>query len=185
VNRLIPFIVILAILAWLTQSGSLFFLLLVFAGIVLAAKKLKKASPAKDPADLPPWQRALQNVVAEIRRELQQRAGQQPSQTQGTPWSWEQLLKPPPETVPEAPPADTGPPDETPSEKRVKRPKMAAPAKEAEKKKAPVPSSKREPAPGLMPPPAPAAARTVADELEQAIIWSEIISPPLALRDRD
>jgi hypothetical protein len=186
VKRLIPFVVILAILAWITQSGSLFFLLLIFAGMVMAAKKVKKASTAKDPAKLPPWQQALQSVVAEIRRELQQRAGQQPSQTQGTPWSWEQLVKPAPkETAEPLPMADAGETEKKPSEKRLEKPKMAAPAKEVEKKKPRVPSFKREPPPVPMPPPAPTAARTVADELEQAIVWSEIISPPLALRDRD
>ncbi len=184
-KRLLPLIIGLYILASYFRLGGVFIVLVIFAGVVWLVRMSKAAAKSQDPANLPQWQQLIQKGLQEIRREFKQRSAQQP-QPQQT--GWEQFKDVDQDSEPDLPVGSEPAGMEAATEARLRvttEKKTGADASlitKKLKKQTQASDDRRKTETPLPVPQASTVATHPAMDLEQAVIWSEIISPPLALR---
>ena len=145
------------------------FLIYVLSIII---KRMRAASKTENKgAHRPDWRKKLDEFLAKARQEMN--ASTQEGPVQET--DWERFL--PQEDDAAEPLRDEPPPQKIVKVKeKTPAPKIKpTPVKAAAKSPAPVVSEKKIPSKGL-------ASGT--EDLRKAVIWSEILAPPLALRDR-
>ncbi len=186
-NWIIPILIAIAVLvAIIHQVGVFPVLALLIIGLSIR-QQFKKASDAEKAGKQPPlWKKKLNDALGQIRREMAARSS---SSGTGGAFDWEVLVAgEEPETEPlevELEPEEPVRPAPLISE--------AAPAPSPPEKPAMPTAAAQPPADGaettrVSPLPAARYGATVQasriEELRKAVVWSEIIAKPLALRER-
>ena len=182
-NKLVPVLIAIAVLVSIVRHVGLFPVIFLFIIGFSIYRQYKKASGKTD-GKTPPWKKALDEALGQIRREMA--AGSAQSQPQDAAQSeWERLAggvdleAEPLEVEPDKPVRAASRFSESPAAKARQQKAAIAPA--------PSPPPERADGHARMAPPAAAgygvttqAARL--EELRKAVVWSEILAKPLALR---
>jgi hypothetical protein len=175
------------------------FIIIVVSNIVKQAKKSRKTpdiAPAKAKAG---WKKVLEDIIKDARAQMEQRTESVPGQSGRPPLNWEDLMAPEPEERP-LPQKESQP--QAPAKIRPRTFPEApgresdfddfrglgpeADGREGENKRVKEKKSPRGMRRTL--PEQPVAARTsganlTVEDLKNAVIWNEILSPPLGLRN--
>lgn len=186
-NKLVPILIAIAVLVAIVRHVGIFpILVLLIIGLSIR-KQFKKASEAeKAGGEIPPWKKALNEALGQIRKEMAARSAQS---GQGGDFDWERLVSGEKvETEPlevELAPEEPVRPDSrfgkaapTPSPSAASAMPAAASRPSLEVAEAP-----RASAPTVVSYGAATRASRL-EELRKAVVWSEILAKPLALRER-
>jgi hypothetical protein len=177
-KNLIPLLVFLAFAALVGGNIAFFFFLV---SVIIVATVLRKVAgrASRDGSETTPaWKQKLVQAFAEIRKEMEARTTVSPKEDS----VWQELMGETPEAE-EFEDLDLGPPPEPKTAPRRSRIETVGepPAERAD--------SRREP-PKVSEPAVPTRPRrrrrrfsVRRTSLQEAVVWSEILAPPLALRE--
>lgn len=162
----------------------LFFVIVVIANILKVIRsKATKSSEKKGPGFAGGIKTMIEGLATQIREELETASGEPKQQSSG----WDQILSPAgPSQMPEQPPSQ---PQARPrvKPKAIKTVQKKAgvpltlPQQKAPDQKPPEREQTEPPILGEIPVTGP---KVTANELRNAVVWSEILAPPLALRNQ-
>lgn len=172
-------------------------IIIIIANIVSMQKKLKKSAPPGKPRKASGWKQNLKDLLAEMQREMQAPSGRGENRSPAgrRPSGWEDLM--PAGEAAEEMPEEAGPGPEP----RVRQhPEPARPTRgrtliESRSRQGWTPEARigkterRAPVPPLAPPAATGRRRrrrrlpVSRKELRRAVVWYEILGPPMSLRD--
>lgn len=170
--------------------------IIIITNIVRLQKKLKDPAPAKQQKQEGGWKKNLRDLLAEMQGDTQTSSGKRrkPPPGQGRSTGWEDLLST--EDLPEKEPETAPSPAETPSPPREKaepagrgRTLIESRSREGLTPEARIgETERREPAPPIAGPDLtahryPRRLQISRQELRRAVIWYEVLGPPMSLRD--
>lgn len=186
-NKLVPILIAIAVLVAIVRNVGIFPILALLIIGLSVRKQFKKAAEAeKAGEEAPPWKKKLNDALGQIRKEMDARSSQS---GQGGAFDWERLV--------------SGEAVETEPVEVALEPEEPVRPDSAVREAAPAPSPSEKPATPMAvsrpaadvaetprtgaPPAASHGAATHAsrlEELRKAVVWSEILAKPVALRGR-
>jgi hypothetical protein len=188
-KRFLPFLAFLALIALAGGRLGLFVFLAAAAGVLYSVSKALTGRRTGKGA-VSDWKQKLKGALEQIRREMEQRRPGDEKQT-----GWE-ILMPDEEpegaapTAPAPPPAgDAPPPSPPPSRPGAERGAAArsTPPTRRERLGEGPPVPEAAPARNIQPAeaglPEPGYGRPGPADLRRAVIWSEILAPPMSMRE--
>lgn len=178
-KNLFQLIIVLVILASFFRQGGIFFVLIMFFAVIWIVRQLKEATQA-DLANAPQWKRNLHEAYLKIRQELEQTAKVPQDQEIG----WERVVSDAADPYLEPEPARETAPRKDKDQRAAKKPIIKAEAQsDRSQRLEELRKRYRKETPRRRERQKPAAAKMPDMNLQQAVVWSEILSPPVALRD--